>query len=94
MITRGSLWLPLAILLLLAALSFWIEQSVQTAPNGSQAAQSDPEGIMENFDALRTDASGNPHYRLTAKRSSITPAASSPSWNRRASSSSTPRPAK
>ena len=26
MITRGSLWLPLAILLLLAALSFWIER--------------------------------------------------------------------
>lgn len=68
MITRGSLWLPLAILLLLAALSFWIEQSVQTAPDGSQAARSDPEGIMEDFDALRTDAAGNPHYRLTAKR--------------------------
>ena len=68
MIARGSLWLPLAILLLLAALSFWIEQSVQMAPNGSQAAKTDPEGIMENFDALRTDASGNPHYRLSAKK--------------------------
>jgi lipopolysaccharide export system protein LptC len=68
MITRGSLWLPLAILLLLAALSFWIEQSVQMAPNGSQAAHTDPEGIMENFDALRTDASGKPHYRLSAKK--------------------------
>jgi len=68
MIARGSLWLPLAILLLLAALSFWIEQSVQVTANGSQAAQTDPEGIMENFDALRTDAAGNPHYRLSAKR--------------------------
>ena len=68
MIARGSLWLPLAILLLLAALSFWIERSVQLAANGSQAAQTDPEGIMENFDALRTDPAGNPHYRLSASR--------------------------
>lgn len=68
MITRGSLWLPLAILLLLAALSFWIERSVQVTASGGQAAQTDPEGIMENFDALRTDPEGKPHYRLSAKR--------------------------
>jgi lipopolysaccharide export system protein LptC len=68
MITRGSLWLPLAILLLLAALSFWIERSVEVTPNGSQAVQTDPEGIMENFDALRTDPAGRPHYRLSAKK--------------------------
>jgi lipopolysaccharide export system protein LptC len=68
MIARGSLWLPLAILLLLAALSFWIERSVQVTPNGTPAAQTDPEGIMENFDALRTDAAGRPHYRLSARR--------------------------
>lgn len=68
MITRGSLWLPLAILLLLAALSFWIERSVQVTANGSLAAKTDPEGIMENFDALRTDPEGKPHYRLSAKR--------------------------
>ena len=68
MITRGSLWLPMAILLLLAALSFWIERSVQVTANGSQAAKTDPEGIMENFDALRTDPEGKPHYRLSAKR--------------------------
>ena len=68
MITRGSLWLPLAILLLLAALSFWIERSVQVTANGSQAARSEPEGIMENFDALRTNAEGKPHYRLSASK--------------------------
>ena len=68
MITRGSLWLPLAILLLLAALSFWIERSVQLTETGSEASQTDPEGIMENFDALRTDPAGKPHYRLSAKR--------------------------
>jgi lipopolysaccharide export system protein LptC len=67
MIARGSLWLPLAILLLLATLSFWIERSVQVTSNGSPAAPIDPEGIMENFDALRTDATGRPHYRLSAR---------------------------
>jgi lipopolysaccharide export system protein LptC len=68
MITRGSLWLPLAILLLLAALSFWIERSVQVTANGSPAARTDPEGIMENFDALRTDPEGKPRYRLMARK--------------------------
>jgi len=68
MSTRGSLWLPLVILLLLAGLSFWIEQSVQLSANGEQAAHTDPEGIMDNFDALRTDPAGHPQYRLSARR--------------------------
>lgn len=67
MITRGSLWLPLAILTLLAALSFWIERSVRTPVNGSQSERIEPEGIMERFDALRTDTEGKPRYRLSAK---------------------------
>jgi len=68
MIGRGSLWLPLALLVLLAGLSFWIERVVQLPANGRQAAESEPEGIVENFDALRTDPAGNPEYRLSAKR--------------------------
>ncbi|MEW6120720.1 MAG: LPS export ABC transporter periplasmic protein LptC [Pseudomonadota bacterium] len=68
MIERGSLWLPLAVLLVLAGLSFWIERAVQLPVNGRQADQTDPEGIMENFDALRTDPQGRPQYRLTARR--------------------------
>ena len=68
MSARGSLWLPLAMLLLLAALSYWIERSVQAPATGALANPTEPEGIMENFDALRTDTAGNPHYRLSAKR--------------------------
>ena len=68
MIGRGSLWLPLALLILLAGLSFWIERVVQLPGNGRNVAETEPEGIMENFDALRTDPSGNPEYRLSAKR--------------------------
>lgn len=68
MIARGPLWLPLAILLGLALLSFWIEHSVRVNPAGNGLTRAEPEGIMENFDALRTDAAGQPHYRLTARR--------------------------
>jgi lipopolysaccharide export system protein LptC len=68
MIERGSLWLPLAILLVLAGLSFWIERTVQMPVNGNGAELSDPEGIMENFSALRTDPQGQPQYRLSARR--------------------------
>lgn len=69
MIARGGpLWLPLAILLLLAALSFWIERLVETPANGSASpTRTDPEGIMENFNAMRTDVTGRPQYRLSAK---------------------------
>lgn len=68
MIARGSLWLPLAILLLLAALSFWIDHMVEPPAGGSTPAQTDPEGIMENFKAMRTDATGKPQYRLSARK--------------------------
>ena len=68
MIARGSLWLPLLVLLLLAALSFWIERSVQMTASGNTTGETDPEGIMENFDALRTDQTGRPQYRLSAKK--------------------------
>jgi lipopolysaccharide export system protein LptC len=67
MTARGPLWLPLAILLLLAALSSWIERAVR-APTGTDAAASiEPEGIMENFHALRTTPDGRPQYRLSAQ---------------------------
>ncbi len=68
MSTRGSLWLPLVVLLMLAALSFWIERSVQIDANGAQTDGNDPEGIMENLEALRTDITGRPQYRLSAKK--------------------------
>lgn len=68
MISRGSLWLPFAILLLLALLSFWIERSVHGTGEDGQPGSVEPEGIMENFEAMRTDPSGQPQYRLSAAR--------------------------
>ena len=68
MISRGSLWLPLAILLVLAALSFWIERLMEIPVSDSASSvRADPEGIMENFDAIRTGINGKPEYRLSAK---------------------------
>ncbi len=68
MIERNTFWLPLAILLVLAALSFWIERAVQAPGSEARNDKIDPEGIMENFDALRTDLEGRPQYRLSARR--------------------------
>jgi lipopolysaccharide export system protein LptC len=68
MISRGSVWLPLVILLVLAGLSFWIESMVQLPSNGDKAGHAQPESIIENFEATRTDAEGNPQYQLSARR--------------------------
>lgn len=68
MSARGSLWLPLVVLLLLAGLGYWIERVVQAPADTRQTTRSSPEGIMENFEALRTDLAGHPQYRLSAKR--------------------------
>jgi lipopolysaccharide export system protein LptC len=68
MSARGSLWLPLVVLLLLAALSYWIDNVVQIPGNAKQTTQTSPEGIMENFEAVRTDPAGYPQYHLSAKR--------------------------
>jgi len=66
MIGRGSLWLPFALLLLLAGLSFWLERTVRGPENGVKTDSSDPESIIENFEAVRTDKQGRPQYRLSA----------------------------
>ncbi len=41
---------------------------MQLSDNGNGTERKDPEGIMENFDALSTDVTGRPHYRLTARK--------------------------
>jgi lipopolysaccharide export system protein LptC len=68
MIGRGSLWLPLALLLLLAGLSFWLERTVQGPENGVRTDSDEPESIIENFKAVRTDKEGRPQYRLSARK--------------------------
>ncbi|HQR50333.1 MAG TPA: LPS export ABC transporter periplasmic protein LptC [Methylophilaceae bacterium] len=64
---RHTIWFPLAILLLLALLTLWIDHAVQPpSPKGDGSSRHDPDYKMENFSAVKTDLNGNPHHLLAA----------------------------
>lgn len=61
--------LPLVLMLLLAAVTFWLEQAVQAPVSVTGAlARHDPDLIIENFTAIRHNALGVPAYSLAAKK--------------------------
>ncbi|MHB8915889.1 MAG: LPS export ABC transporter periplasmic protein LptC [Thiobacillus sp.] len=64
---RTSLWLPLVLLLFLAGVSAWLNYTVH-GPQSKQKRESDPETIVENFEAIRTDTAGRLKERLSATR--------------------------
>lgn len=68
MINRFALWLPMTLLVVLALLSFWIEQSVKEVTVRNGVNLDEPDSIVENFVADSTDATGVPRYRLSAVR--------------------------
>jgi lipopolysaccharide export system protein LptC len=68
MIDRFALWLPMAVLVLLAMLTFWIEQSVKKADGKNGINLGEPDSIVENFLAVSTDVAGVPRYKLMAER--------------------------
>lgn len=68
MIGRNSLWLPLAVLIFLAGISFWLSYTVQSSGNENKRHDSDPETIVENFEAVRTDPLGQIKERLSARK--------------------------
>lgn len=60
-------WAALIFLGLFAALTFWLDRTVQPPPpklDGS--ARHDPDTIVENFSALQLDPAGRPRYALAA----------------------------
>ncbi|MCB6183690.1 LPS export ABC transporter periplasmic protein LptC [Leeia sp. TBRC 13508] len=62
-------WFPLAVLLLLAGLSFWLRQIVQPTKlklDGSD--RHDPDYVIEKFVATRMGANGVPTHLLTADK--------------------------
>ncbi len=67
MIGRNSLWLPLVLLVFLASISAWLNYTVQ-GPGANKRHDSDPETIIENFEAIRTDPQGRLKERLTARK--------------------------
>lgn len=61
--------LPLAILLLLAMLTFWLDRTVEL--HGSRVAgpvAHEPDYTVDHFVIVRLSESGDPHYRLSAAR--------------------------
>jgi lipopolysaccharide export system protein LptC len=61
--------LPLALMVLLAAITFWLEQAVQPplAIDGG-AKRHDPDLIVENFTTVKHGATGVPASSLTARK--------------------------
>lgn len=67
MYARPTILLPLALLAILALLTFWIDYSVQmpeAKPDGS--SRHDPDYILNNFATTRTDENGDLRYKLMA----------------------------
>lgn len=65
---RFAFWLPMTLLVLLALLTFWIDQSVKEAGSRNGVNLDEPDSIVESFLAVSTDVTGVPRYRLTAEK--------------------------
>jgi lipopolysaccharide export system protein LptC len=66
---RVALWFPLGIMALLAALSYWLDRSVQpSTPKRDGSTRHDPDYIVESFNATRLAPDGTPRYVLAAAK--------------------------
>ena len=66
---RAATWLPIGLLVLLVALTFWLNRLMQ--PEGSQndgSQRHDPDLIVENFNARRLGPDGALRYTLVARK--------------------------
>jgi lipopolysaccharide export system protein LptC len=64
---RPTILFPLALLALLALLTFWIQRTVQApAPKMDGSARHDPDYILNNFVTTQADPTGFLRYRLIA----------------------------
>lgn len=62
-------WLPLAIVAVMAAVAYWLNQlASQPLPEDDAAFRHDPELIVDNLVATAFDPEGNPRYVLSAAR--------------------------
>jgi lipopolysaccharide export system protein LptC len=69
MMQRLTSWFPVLLLLILAAITAWLEHEVQP-PEGRADGKTrhDPDYIVENFSASRIGPDGRPQHTLYAKR--------------------------
>jgi len=64
---RSAIWFPLALLALLAALTFWIDRTVQPPqPRRDGSLRLDPDYTVNNFAMTKSDTNGNPLHALAA----------------------------
>lgn len=61
-------WLPVGLILLLAALTFWLTRTVDVQPRKPDKARHDPDIIVENFTARQLGPDGNERYTLSAQK--------------------------
>jgi lipopolysaccharide export system protein LptC len=67
--TRVTSLFPLALMILLAALTFWLEWAVRApAAGGAAAKRHDPDFIVDNFTITRYGDSGRIESSLTARK--------------------------
>ena len=69
MSSRLLIWVPVLMLLMLAALTWWLDSKVQPLTlKRDGSSRHDPDYIVENFTATRMSENGMPRYILTAKK--------------------------
>jgi lipopolysaccharide export system protein LptC len=67
---RLALAFPVFVVVLLTALSFWLDAVVRTAPVVEKEKRHDPDFIVDNFVASQTGLDGLPRHTLRATRMS------------------------
>lgn len=65
---RLSQIFPLLLLAVLAALTFWLDQTVQQGDKSAENMRADPDFIIDNIVARRLDVNGNVKHTLYASR--------------------------
>lgn len=66
---RATVWLPLAALAVLVALTFWLEQQVrQEEQRVTRSGKNEPDVIISNFNATKMAQDGSLRYFLRAER--------------------------
>ncbi len=64
---RSAIWFPLTLLAMLAALTFWIERTVQPPqPKRDGSSRHEVDYRMNNFTTTKSDSKGNPRHVLSA----------------------------
>lgn len=69
MMQRLAAWFPAVLLVLVAAVTVWLDREVQPPEHARDGkSRHDPDYIVDNLSALRIGPDGSPRYQLSARR--------------------------